>query len=686
MADLRITELPSLAGADLDGSDPIAVADLSASETKKLTAANLINEGVSRLLSDGVLPGAKLVSGSVTATQLASNSVDTAELINGAVTYAKLQNVSATDRLLGRSTAGAGVVEEITCTAAGRALLDDATASDQRTTLGLGALATKSTIGTTDLDAGSVTAAKLAGGITTSLINEGQITTALLADSAITNIKIADSTIAYGKLNLADGSIPAVKIAANSLTADQISANAIGSSELADNSVDTAAIQSGAVTNDKVATGISGSKISDNSLDGSALIADSVTGDKIAPAAVNRGLDLVGNSIGHTNTVSPGTANGISFDSQGHITGTTSLASSDLPAATTTNKGAVSIPASSGLSVSGAGVVSHSASITGSTVSGITFNDSGHITAASPLSSADIPVATNAALGGVIVSGSSLSVDGGGNLSHDTSGVNAGTYTKVTVDTRGHVTAAQQLVAGDIPSLDASKITSGTLSGDRIADGVITAAKIADAGLSKVSGAGQFPQPDFLGQFLYSATGILYFAVGTSLSEYMWMPVNDQASLNKQVRWGGTWNADTGKLVAVTSFGTQAGLSAGQDLPPPDETGVAGLYFICTTAGTGTGYAPALPFDVGDWVLSLGTSWLRIDVITGGTGTLNADQILLSPGVGSYVAAQDAIEGLHALTQIATDSTLGVIKSSTSIDVNAVTGVATVDVVDDGTY
>lgn len=56
---------------------------------------------------------------------------------NDAVSYAKIQNVSATDKLLGRSTAGAGDVEEIACTAAGRALLDDADASTQRSTLGL---------------------------------------------------------------------------------------------------------------------------------------------------------------------------------------------------------------------------------------------------------------------------------------------------------------------------------------------------------------------------------------------------------------------------------------------------------------------------------------------------------------------------------------------------------------------
>lgn len=67
-----------------------------------------------------------------------------ATIANDAVTYAKMQNVSATDKVLGRSTSGAGNVEEIACTAAGRALIDDADASAQRTTLGLGTLATQS--------------------------------------------------------------------------------------------------------------------------------------------------------------------------------------------------------------------------------------------------------------------------------------------------------------------------------------------------------------------------------------------------------------------------------------------------------------------------------------------------------------------------------------------------------------
>lgn len=55
---------------------------------------------------------------------------------NTKVTYAKIQNVSATDKLLGRATAGAGSVEEITCTPFARTILDDADAATVRSTIG----------------------------------------------------------------------------------------------------------------------------------------------------------------------------------------------------------------------------------------------------------------------------------------------------------------------------------------------------------------------------------------------------------------------------------------------------------------------------------------------------------------------------------------------------------------------
>lgn len=63
---------------------------------------------------------------------------DVDQIDDSSITYAKIQDVSATDKLLGRATAGAGDIEEIVCTSSGRALLDDASAAAQLTTLGLG--------------------------------------------------------------------------------------------------------------------------------------------------------------------------------------------------------------------------------------------------------------------------------------------------------------------------------------------------------------------------------------------------------------------------------------------------------------------------------------------------------------------------------------------------------------------
>lgn len=57
-------------------------------------------------------------------------------IANGEITLAKMANL-AQDKIIGRATASTGVPEAITCTAAGRALLDDANAAAQLTTLGL---------------------------------------------------------------------------------------------------------------------------------------------------------------------------------------------------------------------------------------------------------------------------------------------------------------------------------------------------------------------------------------------------------------------------------------------------------------------------------------------------------------------------------------------------------------------
>ena len=126
------------------------------------TAADISVDAQGRITSasNGTISTSEIADNAVTAAKLADTSVAAGDytlagitvdaqgritaassgaitLTNGQVTYAKIQDVSGTDKLLGRSTAGAGDVEEISCTAAGRALLDDANAAAQRTTLGL---------------------------------------------------------------------------------------------------------------------------------------------------------------------------------------------------------------------------------------------------------------------------------------------------------------------------------------------------------------------------------------------------------------------------------------------------------------------------------------------------------------------------------------------------------------------
>lgn len=59
---------------------------------------------------------AKIANTTITDAQLASNSVVTAKIADANVTLAKLANI-ATDRLIGRDTAGSGVPEEISVTA-----------------------------------------------------------------------------------------------------------------------------------------------------------------------------------------------------------------------------------------------------------------------------------------------------------------------------------------------------------------------------------------------------------------------------------------------------------------------------------------------------------------------------------------------------------------------------------------
>jgi hypothetical protein len=95
----------------LDGIESNATADQTAAEIKTLLDSNQLETAQ---IADDAVTGAKIGHSTVAAVNLQTDAVETAKILNDAVTYAKIQNVSATNRILGRDSSGAGVIEEIT--------------------------------------------------------------------------------------------------------------------------------------------------------------------------------------------------------------------------------------------------------------------------------------------------------------------------------------------------------------------------------------------------------------------------------------------------------------------------------------------------------------------------------------------------------------------------------------------
>jgi hypothetical protein len=128
---------------DSDTDSPSAArVDIKDSFDKLNQIRNHVSAYIQGLLDDADAAAARATLG--LGALAVKSTIATADVDADAITYAKIQNVSATDKLLGRSTAGAGDVEEIACTAAGRAILDDADAAAQRATLGIGSPITNS--------------------------------------------------------------------------------------------------------------------------------------------------------------------------------------------------------------------------------------------------------------------------------------------------------------------------------------------------------------------------------------------------------------------------------------------------------------------------------------------------------------------------------------------------------------
>lgn len=723
MADQRITQLTQLNEADVASTDVLPIVDISASETKKVTAKDLFEAGAG-LADSSSIDLAKL-------NQSSATKLGTTALADSAVTYAKIQNVSATDRLLGRSTAGAGVVEEIPLTAAGRALIDDADAAAQRTTLGLGTIATQNASAIA-ITGGTITGGTITG-ITDLAVADGG-TGASDAGTARTNLGVAIGT----NVQAYDAGLQS--ISGLTTSADQTvyttasdtyattSLTSFGRSLIDDADAATArttlglgtlATQSGTFSGTHSGTS-SGTNTGDQTItltgdvtgSGTGSFATSISNDAITTAKIATGA-VTTDELGAASV----TAAKLAADSSTIVSGNAPTGSGAFEGQQwfNTNTGLTyvwdgsawdqqagvqsfvftdSTPIAFSSSVSAAGVATITSSLDNQTAATV-FAGPTTGSAAAPtfraLASGDLPIA---AVGtrGAISPGTGLSVAAGGVLNH-TNVVSAGTYTKVTIDAQGHVSTGATLAAADIPSLDASKITTGTFSSAFLAANSVTAAQLADYGIAQVSESQ--PTPEFAGQWWINPSDrSAYIWVGTvspSINGY-WLLVGYGSPTQLNLRFGGTYNASTNLVVTLNQYGTEAGLTVGQALGAPSSLN-NGVYLAVTTAGTGTTPAPAVSLAVGDWVLSQGTgaNWTKIAVVSGATGTFNDYDILcdgtyFTPDMTAVADVRDALVLLWGRVQIATTAQLGVVKESSEVLVDNSTGEMTVGVVDDGSY
>lgn len=527
-----------------------------------VTAAKLASGSVTLAklsLSSGELSGAVITASSIPSGSYASGSISTAAIADNAITFAKIQQV-ASGVLLGRASAGSGNVESITLTEAGRALLDDADAAAQRTTLGLGTLATQNgsfsgtSTGTNTGDqtitlSGDVTGTGTAGFSTT--ISNDAVTTVKILNSAITTAKIVDS-------------------------------------------------------------GVTAAKLADNS---AAIVAGSTpTGDG----------DFIGQQWLNTNTGVEYTWTGSTWRRQSGLA--TTVISGDTVYAYTT-----SYPDEFSASI----VPSLNTQVATRFFAGPASGNADAAPTFRVIAASDLPKATTAALG-VAQAGTGL-VTVSGIFNHANS-VASGTYYKVTVDEQGHVSAGEaSLVADDIPSLPASKITTGTFGSGFIADEAILASKLANYSVSQFGEAP--PVADFIGQFFFNPLEKdLYLWDGN-----VWNPVGISVG---EIIFGGTYNASGNTIASVSADGAAIGLSLGQPLPAASTT-FNRYYVVVASGGTGTSPAPETVLQPPDILLCNGTAWVELDVSSTYLSQTASNVAFAPAGTIGSTNVQSAIEEVN---------------------------------------
>ena len=316
MADLRISELAALAGANLAAGDLLPIADVSASETKKITVTDLVGNATT-LIADATIPGAKILfsSNTIAGSALQNSSVTATQLANDAVTAAKLADESSVDLVTTLPGSGAFV---------GQIALDT---DDSKIYCWNGT---------------SWVSVKAAGSINT-----------VIGDTAgIVNLSVATS----GDQVTISTTLDNTSAAAQFLAGPTAAAGSVGYRVIAGADLPTATTgaKGGVVVNGNGLTMSGSTIVIDNTVTasgsnyhivqynanglvtaGRSIVAADVplaTASTIGVVRPGSGLGVDGSgNLNHNNSITGATATKVTFDTEGHITATSALIDTDIP-------------------------------------------------------------------------------------------------------------------------------------------------------------------------------------------------------------------------------------------------------------------------------------------------------------------------------------------------------------------
>jgi hypothetical protein len=509
---------------------------------------------------------------------------------------------------------------------------------------------------------------------------------AIVDNSAAETKKIDPKTLLEESVKIIGaGTIPADKISGTtvpdgSVTTAKLADRAVTAEKLDDNS-------SGVVSAGAPAPGIRIGQVAVDTTDNKFYVwsgsqwltvkgagsVNEIVGDTTGPVLI--GTTVTGDSVALNGSIEP-TTNAAEFlagpTSSGGAVTARPIIGDDLPNATSTSKGAVSVPGN-GLKVNTGALAIDNTVVPNSAAQlhVVEYNEFGLVVSGRTIQGGDLPYA-QPGVGGVIKPGTGLSVDADGKLNH-TNVVTGGVGTKITFDGQGHVTGTTFLDAVDIPGLDAAKITSGAFSTAFLADHSVTGLKLADYATAYIQDTKPADTGNTIGQlWLNPLAQQIRMWDGN-----VWVPIGVGALSEQNLRFCGLFDATDGKITVVTKLGLDSGFKVGDVIPTMTDQ-LTGAYFVCNTPGNAVGQLPGVAFDAGDWIvgISVAVGWNRIDTLNsgggGGGGTLDglADVTLTTPGAGQVLSYNGA-SWVNTTLPSATDAVKGIIELATNAEVVA---------------